>query len=293
MSAPPVYVSSCAFGTRSIRDALRTAEQWGIERIELSSGLAHDPDAADIARQASKNFQIKCHNYFPAPRDPFVLNLASSEPDIHERSTEHVRRLIQLTADVGDNACSVHAGFALDPATNELGRPIHTLASQPLDAARERFTETVARLTEFAGEVDVHFLIENNVLAPFNLGPSGANETLLMVEGQEMSQLARDVNADNFGLLIDTGHLRVSAHALGFDVEAAIDEVAPYVRAWHANWNDGRADTNEPFGPDCPLLKWVASVPADYAVIEVCRSDESTIGRCVDLVATAMEAARD
>jgi sugar phosphate isomerase/epimerase len=65
-------------------------------------------------------------------------------------------------------------------------------------------------------------------------------------------------------VLVDVGHVNVTAHALGFRREAFVDALAPHIGAFHLSDNDGQTDQNLCFGEDVwffPLLRRFSHVP--------------------------------
>jgi sugar phosphate isomerase/epimerase len=78
-----------------------------------------------------------------------------------------------------------------------------------------------------------------------------------------------DVNDPAFGLLVDVGHAKVSATALGFDPVEFLESIAEHVDAFHLSDNDGSRDQNRMFGEDA----WFAPLLRDFndktMVIEV------------------------
>ena len=62
------------------------------------------------------------HNYFPPPKNPFVLNLASSNNKILNLSLKHICKAIKLTSRIGAKYYSFHAGFLVDPMVDRLGK---------------------------------------------------------------------------------------------------------------------------------------------------------------------------
>src|SRR5690349_9576210 len=76
------YVSSGAFPSRRLGEILDHATGWGLTHVELSSDIAYDAANVATARAAGRHVRLMLHNYFPAPKEPFVLNLAAVDRDI-------------------------------------------------------------------------------------------------------------------------------------------------------------------------------------------------------------------
>ncbi len=240
-----VFVSTGAFGRMDVEDMLAVAAAEGIRHVELSSGASHrsmDLASALLEAQGEDNHYL-VHNYFPVPSRPFVLNLASNDPQMLELSRNHCRKAIDLAAMLGAPFYSVHAGFCIHLRPEDLGRQLNgELISKP--QALQIFLESVRQLGEYAHSKNVILAIENNVAAPHNLR-EGRNDLLLGVTGEDLKELMEAISMESVRLLLDVAHLKVSANSLGFDASAAIEMIAPWIIACHLSDNDGNADTND------------------------------------------------
>ena len=110
---PKIYASSGAFRGRTLSAILDESGAAGITNIELSSGLGWRDDNVDVVFRSRSRFDFLVHNYFPPPEQPFVLNLASADPHIRNRSLAHCRSAIDLAHELETDLFTVHAGFAL------------------------------------------------------------------------------------------------------------------------------------------------------------------------------------
>lgn len=274
-----IFMSTGAFGHIDVEDMLTLAGEEGIARIELSSGARHrSPDLVGMLRQIDAgSLRFLVHNYFPVPERSFVLNLASDDAEMLELSRAHCRHAIDITAAVGAPFYSVHAGFCIHLKPEDLGQELHGKQIAK-DRALEIFYESVRKLGSYASAKGVALAIENNVVAPFNLR-NGRNDLLLGVAGDELSDLMRVVNMPNVGLLLDVAHLKVSANTLGFNAEATIEQIAPWIIGCHLSDNDGCSDSNEVLTEQSwcwePLGRMLQSPPV--WVIEVYNITPSTM----------------
>ena len=116
--------------------------------------------------------------------------------------------------------------------------------------------------------LDVDFYIENNVIAAFNIDKLGQNP-LLCCDDKEMVQLVKEVNHANFGILLDTAHLKVSAQTLGFGLDAAMQSLFLITKAIHHSDNDGKVDSNNILPDDYWFLPYMAFFKNIVHVIEV------------------------
>lgn len=257
------YISTGAFRFSELREIIAFSVDRGIDHIELSSGITYQPNLLDPVRETNqKQITFLIHNYFPPAENPFVLNLASLDADTRKRSVDLCEAAISLTAELESPFYSVHSGFAFDMEADFLGKPesqkeIPLNAHFPYEEAYDTFVENIVHLTELAKSKGVQLLIENNVVSPSYLTEHN-RDAFLMASADEIVRLVSDVDDPALGVLVDVGHVNVTATALDFRRERFIEILAPYIGAFHLSDNNGRFDQNLPFDENawfCPLLR--------------------------------------
>lgn len=248
---PTIFVSTvCLPGVQTINSRVSLYRSRGLNAIELGGGISSTEVILSQISGMECNFLL--HNYFPPPIDSFILNLASSNTDIRQRSIDFVSAAIALTASLGAQFYSVHAGFVTDPTSFENNSFVLPNPSSP-DAscyALNRFISALEVENDCAEHLGIGLLVENNVCTTALRGK------LLLQIADEFLELFDKLKSKNLGILLDTGHLNVTAHTFGFDPMSFVDQVAPYIRAFHVHDNDGVADTHQPIQPD----SWVFDV---------------------------------
>jgi len=249
-----IFVStSCLPGVEPIDSRLSLYLSHGLNAIELAAGVSVEKNS--LSNIAGIECNILVHNYFPKPPEHFVLNLASQNQRLLELSMSLCERAIDLAAILKAPFYSVHAGFRANLTPESLGKPLEYERTFPYDVAYHTFVRSIRQLAAFGRSRGVGILVELNVLPRFNL-VQGRNELALICEGGEVTNLIRDVDDPGLGILLDTGHLNVTSHTLGFDRMAFVDQVAPHIRAFHVHDNDRTADTHQPVQPG----SWVFDV---------------------------------
>lgn len=249
----PLYVSTGCMGNGPLAMFLEECADRNIRNIELSSGVSYEAGIIQTIEKNCRKFKFLVHNYFPPPVDPFVLNLAATNKICLTRSQELCRRAIDLCAELGAPFYSVHAGFRAAIKPESLGKPLEYDEIIPYDRAFATFIDSIKSLVAYARRQRVALLIEPNVVAEFN-ALNGRNELMLICDAEEIVHLAECINDPTFGILLDMGHLNVTAHVLDFDRKAFIETTAPYVKAYHIHDNDGYADTHQPVKPGSWIL---------------------------------------
>lgn len=240
-NAHPIFVSTaCLPGVGAVTSRISLYRGHGLNAIELGAGVSADKDS--LSQIVEMGCRFLMHNYFPPPVNPLVLNLASGDEDIRQRSLDFVTEALALTARLGVPLYSVHAGFITNPIGFGTTSFIFPMPASP-DAARcamRWFTTSLEVAISHAQRLGVQLLVENNVCSEALRGK------LLLQRAEEFLELFYVLSSPHLGMLLDTGHLNVTAHTLGFDRVAFVEKIAPYVRAFHVHDNDGTADTHQP-----------------------------------------------
>ena len=237
-----IYVSTGGMSTIKGLDACHLLEKAGITGIELSGGK-HDKGQVEKVIDLDSRLNLAIHNYFPPPKDPFVFNLAAEDATVRRRSISHAKNAIEIASKLKTKIYSMHAGFLINLKACELGSHIKNRRLSDRDEGMERFINQVIELAEFAKCRGVRLLVENNVLAgkvynEFNSNP------LLMTNIKECLEVMQRLEG-KVGLLVDVGHLNVSAETLGFDKYRFLEECSAYIEGYHLSENDGKWDSNK------------------------------------------------
>lgn len=275
----PVFVSTTAFGS-DVDRAIDAAREHSLS-LEFGSAIPHSSSLT--RRYRSLDVPRLPHNYFPAPERSFVLNLASSNGQIREHSIKHCIQGIDLAAESDAPFYAAHAGFCIDPDPEHLGCQWSLESPYDIKQSYRTFHSSVDRLADHADRRNVDFLIENNVVTTANVDDDG-NTPLLCTHPEEIEQFFQDVDRSHVGLLLDTGHLKVTAQTFKFDLHEATERLKQYVGGIHHSDNDGQADTNSPIGEDYWFLRHLPDVRGTPQVLEVKDQSTDSILRQIDLL---------
>lgn len=240
-----IFISSNAFPVKTIDAIFDECDKRGITHLELGSGVAYDQEADEKIKNRAQKTTILLHNYFPAPKESFVLNLASPDQEVQTKSRALVTHALELSSAIGAPFYAVHSGFAYHAEAQFLGKQQTHLTHFSLDEAHKNFIEAIQALSRTAKKLGVKLLIENNALPPFNL-INGANQSLLVVGIEDSLKTMQELSQSGVGLLLDTGHLTVSAAALGFDRVDYLNKLRHYIHAFQLSDNNGEGDQHLP-----------------------------------------------
>ncbi|PKM75456.1 MAG: hypothetical protein CVU92_01265 [Firmicutes bacterium HGW-Firmicutes-17] len=245
-----IFVSTGAFGKIGVDELLKTALNNGLSNIELSSGaFYHESMKKDLlGAKDLETYRFLVHNYFPVPEKPFVLNLASENKEILNLSRKHCQAAIQLSAELETEFYSVHAGFCFHAQPEDLGRNQRKLERFSKAVGYTIFLESLYLLSKMGKEYGLKIAVENNVVTMENLNGDNnkENDLYLCATGEELQSLIADLGDPNVKLLIDLGHLSVTANSMGLNPIGFIEMVAADIIAFHISENDGLSDRNLP-----------------------------------------------
>jgi sugar phosphate isomerase/epimerase len=281
--------TQCLAGVESVGDALEAYARLGIDHVELSG--PHDrPSSPELLDALARMpFEFVVHNYFPAPDEPFVLNLASADGAVRQRGIDHVVDNLELCARIGSPLYTVHGGFRCDPGTDFVFHPERGMTGAEL--AMDLFADSIAQACRRAEQLGIDIGVENNVLSPANDAKSPGDPFLLFLTASDYEQLAARVSSPRLGALLDVGHLNVTCHTLGLDRSAVVAEMLPFASALHLHDNDGSADQHLPVTPASWFMPHLSGEVGRRMILEPQGLSETELRECIDLVDDAVRAA--
>jgi sugar phosphate isomerase/epimerase len=240
-----IYFSTGLYPKMSGAQAAEMFARYGTKSIELSGGK-FEKNSLKKLKSMKKTYELdfQIHNYFPVPEKPFVFNLASQDRGIQEQSFNHAKTAIEACNFLGLEYYSFHAGFLFDPYPRELGAAIR---KKPLTNRMQGlgiFLENVQLLSELSRKHGVTLLIENNVISRKNYDSFEANP-FLMTGSKECIEVM-ETTPSNVKLLVDVGHVKVSARTMDNDPVSFLRETSAWANAYHLSENNGLEDENQP-----------------------------------------------
>jgi sugar phosphate isomerase/epimerase len=253
-----IYTStSCLKNPKNIIKVLDEYEKAEIKQVEL--GSVHE--YFDINELKKYNFEFLIHNYFPPPKKPFNLNLASQNKDILKKSKDLVKQAIELCRKIESPLYTFHAGFTIDPP--KLGMAFPKTGFSNRETAIKTYVKSVEEISDFAQSNGIKIAMEPNVVQKFNLIDE-ENKICLFAEIDEINKLFNLIKNNKLGILLDLGHTAVTSHWLNFDRDEFVEKCIGKVFAVHISNNDGLSDQHKSLTKDCwhiSKLKKFKNVP--------------------------------
>ena len=235
-----IYVSSACVRAKTIRESIEILYKEGYSNIELSGGTRPydqlENDLVSLKNQHNLNFL--CHNYFPPPEKPFVLNLAATNVEISELSKDHCKKAIDLSIKLGAKKYGFHAGFLIDIPLNQIGKGITKKNLYNESEAYLFFQRNINDLIEYA-EGRIELYIENNVLSLENYLNFNQKDPFFFTSSLNHNRIKA-----NIPFILDLAHLKVSCNTLDLDFEKEVAYFLPKTDYIHISDNNGKADQN-------------------------------------------------
>lgn len=247
-----IYVSSSCVRNSKIKDSVMELVENGFRNIELSGGTEYyDGFENDLLELKDKyNLNYICHNYFPPPKEHLVLNLASLNDDIYNKTFEQLKNAILLSKKLGAKKFGFHAGFFIDIKVSEIGKKITKDSLFDKTKAIKRFCNGLIKLQSIDKILKLY--IENNVLSSTNYDTYKGENLFMLTNYDEYKQLKQNID---FNLLLDVAHLKVSATSLSIDFQNQLSNMLKVSDYIHLSDNDGLHDLNNTLEKDSQLVE--------------------------------------
>lgn len=249
-----IYISSACVKKSNIAEVLSLLGERGVKNIELSGGTDYYERIEDDLKALGERYGLNyaCHAYFPPPKEPFVVNLASCNDRIYWRSLEHYEQCIEMLKRIGSRTLSVHAGFMIEVGTDEIGKKLNGRIVYDKSRAYDRFCSAYQRILKQCTDNGIELFLENNVLNSENYESFEYHNYMMMTDYQSIIEMRRQMD---FNLLLDLGHLHVSARTLGKNFQEECEKLKEYVRWIHLSDNNGIVDAHQPFRAKSKVLE--------------------------------------
>ena len=235
------YLSSSCFRNVKLSSAIEACGSMSNLNVEISAPHPHESidDLKKILKKyRDQNYNFTFHNYFPAPKKSFVLNIASSEKDTIQACQKMLKDVLTLSFYANSNIYGIHAGYLSKATPQSDGNFQFEEKTYGYEKSLERATNFVNAANKDFEKKNVHLLIEN-------LFPSLSRRSSLFCDLKEISEFMQLV-PKSVGLLLDLGHLNISSNLLKFDREKFINKYLEFfgdrLSEVHISENNGLKD---------------------------------------------------
>ena len=260
-----IFVSTSGFKNKKISEIIEILAVNKFKKIELSGGSTYYEGIEEdlIKLKVKYNLELQLHNYFPPPKDSFVLNLSSNNDIIFNRSVEHYKKSIEISKRLGANKFALHAGYLVDPDVSELGKKINKKVFIQRSKGIEKFSLGYNILKDFAGK-EFNIYVENNVLSKNNYESFLFKNPLLFTDFNSYLELKEKLD---FKILLDIAHLKVSCNSLNLNFFDEFEKLSKLTDYFHISGNNNISDNNLSICNDEVLNKLLNNFDLDNKII--------------------------
>jgi len=226
-----------------LQQALDECLKCGIESVELGSNHCYQDSYAFITDYP---FEYLVHNYFPIPKDSFVLNIASLNNEIRKKSIRHIKSAIDFCSEFNAKLYTFHPGFLTDPSganksTNnyDFQWDREMLHYSDYDTAISYMYHALDEVIKYAQSKNINIAIETE-------GSLNKKGHLLMQKPKEYEELMEKFSPNDLGINLNIGHLNLAGNAFQFNCYDFVNLIQNYIVAMELSHNDGLEDQHLP-----------------------------------------------
>ena len=243
-STKNIFVSTTfAKNNSKISDILSICSKANISNIELGSNHIYENNFKKIIKQY--NFCFLVHNYFPIPRNSFVVNIASSNARIKNLSLLHIKKAINFCRETNSKLYTFHPGFIEDPMKPSSSKKNYDFiwkkknSNNNYKLAFKNMLFSLREIVNYAKSKRVKVAIESS-------GSFKKRNLVLMQKPEEYQELFNYFSPNDLGINLNIGHLNLAASAFNFSRLKFVNKLKPYILAMELSHNNGLEDQHLP-----------------------------------------------
>jgi sugar phosphate isomerase/epimerase len=228
---------------KSVFKAINLLTQKKIFNIELGSNHVWEKK---LNLLKLKKFNLCVHNYFPVPKKNLVLNLASQNSKIREKSIYHVKKSIIFCKKVCANLYTFHPGFLTDPDGISISKKNYDFLWNDKKLANKNYSKSWQAMLKSLREIVKYAKWHKVKIAIETEGSIKAKNHLLMQKPSEFSKLYKIFDKKDLGINLNIGHLNLASKAFRFNKFKFIELFSKYIVGMELSHNFGKKDDHLP-----------------------------------------------
>lgn len=228
---------------RRLQEALEMCKESGIESVEIGSNHCYEESYGYLSNY---NFEYLVHNYFPIPQNSFVLNIASFNEEIRIMSIKHIKRAIDLCAEINSKLYTFHPGFLTDPKGSNQTISNFDFQWDKNQLLVSNYSKAIDLMYFSLDEVVAYALSKKIKIAIETEGSLNKKDHLLMQHSKEYEEFMEKYSNSDIGINLNIGHLNLAANAFDFHRFEFVNLIQNYIVAMELSDNDGIEDQHLP-----------------------------------------------
>ena len=274
-----IFLSTTCFKNDSLEEIIKISRENGIYNLEVSGGLKY-LDLKKLQKIFEKNTDInfRFHNYFPIPKNPFVINLASERTA--DKSINNILKGMKFSNKYGSNIFSIHAGLRFNPSNKDLGNLQRKYKTHNYEESYKILEKKISFI--YKKNLDKTIIcLENNVVEKRN---TFRNENrYIFSDLSDMKIIKKLISKYNIKVLLDVGHLKVSSRTLNFDKYKFIDEYNEDILIVHLSDNNGVKDLGSKLNKNSWFWNHLNWKKIKYISLEIKNADINNLKKQIEL----------
>ena len=226
-----------------LKNALDECLNIKIEGVELGSNHCYQDSYSYISKYP---FQYLVHNYFPIPKESFVLNIASFDNEIRSKSIRHIKKAIEFCREYGAKLYTFHPGFLTDPDGANKSNYNYDFLWDDKKLQNSQYKKALSNMYESLDAVIKYSQLNDVKIAIETEGSFENNKHLLLQKPEEYELLMEKYSPVDIGINLNIGHLNLAANAFGFNRYDFVDLIQNYIIAMELSHNNGKQDQHLP-----------------------------------------------
>lgn len=226
-----------------LSDTLKICKEANIYSVELGSNHCYE-ESYDYLSDFP--FQYLVHNYFPIPKESFVLNIASIDPNIRYRSIQHIKNSIRFCEKIGAKLYTFHPGFLTDPVGANLSKKNYDFQWDNNQINGANYKKTKINMYLALDDVIKYAKSRKISIAIETEGSLNKRNHLIMQRPDEYEEFMKKYSPTDISINLNIGHLNLAAKAFQFKREDFVDLIKNYISAMELSHNDGIEDQHLP-----------------------------------------------
>ncbi len=264
-----------------ISDVLSICKKNGIKQVELGSNHSYDKNCLKNLKKFKFNYLV--HNYFPIPKKDFVVNIASQNRFIREKSIRHAIKAIKFCKKINARLYTIHPGFLEDPISSNKTKKNYDFIWKKkrgyLNYSKcfALMIYSLKRISAFAKQNKIKIAIETE-------GSIKKSKLLLMQTPVEYKIFFKYFKPNEVGINLNIGHLNLSSKAFNFSRLKFFQLIKPYLLAIELSHNNGKEDQHLPIKKNAWYWKILKKYKLNktYKILEFRNTNIETIKKVSD-----------
>jgi len=224
-------------------DTLKICKEEKIYSVELGSNHCYE-ESYDYLSDFP--FQYLVHNYFPIPKESFVLNIASADPNIRNKSIQHIKNSIRFCEKIGAELYTFHPGFLTDPVGEHLSKKNYDFQWDDNQINNINYKKAKINMYLALDDVIKYAKSRKISIAIETEGSLNKKNHLIMQHPDEYEEFMKKYSPTDISINLNIGHLNLAAKAFQFKREDFVDLIKNYIIAMELSHNDGIEDQHLP-----------------------------------------------